>query len=237
MYSVLAQSISPFAYDQLKESKSISIHSHFKSSMNLLCNDQLIYIGSRALPFGIQISNFNEIRNASSIRLEHKSLYFKVETGEVAVDFSFAPKTNDLHKGILKGANWKIDIIKECVEPKLLEPLMKYLGRGIGLTPSGDDFLVGLYCVSYCDPDLRSQMNELSSINFSEYTTKISSQYLELARKGRFNPDLLLLLETDNQLIFRAILQRIMDIGYSSGVDTLEGILCGLEFRMKNSFI
>lgn len=226
---IRAKSISNFAYKHLHDSQVIRIHSVFDKSMNLMCDNELIYIGSRALPFGIQIDEFNRIRNASWVYFNNDALYFNVGTVVEEVRIDGVDYIQDIHQGILKGIEWKIRYLKEHIDSVPLESLKNYLGRGIGLTPSGDDFIVGLYSVSFCDSKLERLMSELNRVNFSEYTTSISAQYLEMARLARFNPDLISLLETDDFFLFEDLFHRILNIGASSGKDTLEGVLKGLE--------
>lgn len=230
---IRAKSISNFAYKHLHDSQVIRIHSVFDKSMNLMCDNELIYIGSRALPFGIQIDEFNRIRNASWVYFNNDALYFNVGSILEEVRINDVDYIHDIHEGILVGTEWKITYLKKYIDSVPLESLKNYLGRGIGLTPSGDDFILGLYSVSFCDSKLERLMGELGKINFSEYTTSISAQYLELARLGRFNPDLISLLETDDFYLFEKLFHRIFNIGASSGKDTLEGVLKGMEIIEK----
>ena len=113
------------------------------------------------------------------------------------------------------------------------------IGLGSGLTPSGDDLLVGYMAGLYS----RTGEN-ITRINFvsylgkiltvlSEKTTDISSTYLHHATHGQFSRNLANLAEAickgiaSNRLY--AIAASAMQMGHTSGMDTVTGLLVGLR--------
>ena len=111
-------------------------------------------------------------------------------------------------------------------------PITDLIGLGIGLTPSGDDFLcgvlAGLLLLGLQDSqDFRHLSAEISR-NLAK-TNAISAAFLRCAMNGQFSEALVTL----GSVSFAQSLQMFHDIGHSSGADTLCGLyfaLCGLYF-------
>lgn len=111
-------------------------------------------------------------------------------------------------------------------------PITDLIGLGIGLTPSGDDFLcgvlAGLTLLGLRDSqDFRHLSAEISR-NLAK-TNAISAAFLRCAMNGQFSEALVTL----GAVSFSQSLQMFHDIGHSSGADTLCGLyfaLCGLYF-------
>ena len=111
-------------------------------------------------------------------------------------------------------------------------PITDLIGLGIGLTPSGDDFLcgvlAGLTLLGLRDSqDFRHLSAEISR-NLAK-TNAISAAFLRCAMNGQFSEALVTL----GSVSFSQSLQMFHDIGHSSGADTLCGLyfaLCGLYF-------
>ncbi len=111
-------------------------------------------------------------------------------------------------------------------------PITDLIGLGIGLTPSGDDFLcgmlAGLTLLGLRDSqDFRHLSAEISR-NLAK-TNAISAAFLRCAMDGQFSEALVTL----GSVSFSQSLQMFHDIGHSSGADTLCGLyfaLCGLYF-------
>ncbi|MFL1674837.1 DUF2877 domain-containing protein [Paenibacillus dendritiformis] len=114
-------------------------------------------------------------------------------------------------------------------------PLRYFLGRGPGLTPSGDDFLVGVLAVHKltgafhpaCVAVLR-HMVEREAI-----TTDVSRAYLLHALQGRFSDKVTRVMnamvmedmkDIENAAPLNDILEQMLQTGHSSGIDTAFGI-------------
>ncbi|MCC5894235.1 MAG: DUF2877 domain-containing protein [Alkalibacterium sp.] len=114
--------------------------------------------------------------------------------------------------------------------------LKKFIGLGVGLTPSGDDFIVGLLAA------LRSSeagyhfektiKRELTKESIANKTTRVSSHMISYALDGDFNEALLNLLNGRDPL--RTSLMQVNSIGSTSGTDMLAGVSFALEHLLKD---
>lgn len=124
---------------------------------------------------------------------------------------------------------------------KIRESLLFFIGRGVGLTPSGDDFLVGLLSVdsgfSLLDSHFRPILLDL--LKSKERTTLVGTTYLYYAIEHMYSTTLLSFaneLSTNhkgNQI--KVDFKQILSNGSTSGLDTMTGILIGLEALKKEN--
>ena len=117
--------------------------------------------------------------------------------------------------------------------------LSRIVGSGPGLTPAGDDFLVGYAAASICASGRERVIGpptppvELARAlsKAAESTTLLSASMLRLAAAGYFSGPLGLfaeaLAENEPARVVTA-LRRLCTIGHSSGADTATGFLYGL---------
>jgi hypothetical protein len=125
------------------------------------------------------------------------------------------------------------------LDPSASEFAAGLIGLGPGLTPSGDDFLVGyltgLQMVAGKDEALKAFLTRLgkSIIHSSRLTNDISRTYLFHAAQGQVSGRLLALAEAIASAAEPSVLlgaaENLMKIGESSGMDTLTGLLIGLS--------
>jgi len=116
-------------------------------------------------------------------------------------------------------------------------PVFDYwIGRGAGLTPSGDDILTGL-CAAFAalEQDCARWTEKLASYlkqYGSKRTTAVSVAYLTYAAKHEFHSHLIQLMESllqpDQQQI-SAALEEMKKMGHTSGTDTLIGVFAGMS--------
>jgi hypothetical protein len=114
------------------------------------------------------------------------------------------------------------------------------LGLGPGLTPSGDDFLVGLFAVlnipgSPCHGWLGGGADVLAAAARS--THAISLAALTQAARGRVRESIAALVEhlmvgAPERLVLP--LRRVLAIGSTSGADIVAGIRCGFELNISH---
>ena len=116
-------------------------------------------------------------------------------------------------------------------------PIRSLIGLGYGLTPSGDDFLVGymagLWCTARANPSrmrfLTALGAELSDV--SRNTNKISCAYLRSAANGHVSEPIAKLAQQLNQAndmsSLRAATQAALQVGHTSGSDGVLGMLLG----------
>lgn len=100
------------------------------------------------------------------------------------------------------------------------EILMSFIGRGEGLTPAGDDFLLGVLLVLDNSRFANAGVLKAALPTLLARTTDISRAMLEQACHSRYSALLLALAAGEAQAI-----ARVADYGHSSGHDMLTGIL------------
>lgn len=116
---------------------------------------------------------------------------------------------------------------------KMADTLCRLIGLGIGLTPSGDDFLCGFLAGLRMSSSVSSQILTVKSDNFRQIlekkicshlnrTNEISAAFLHCAALGQFSIPIHLLLSSE--ITAEQIYQAFSGIGHSSGIDTLCGI-------------
>jgi hypothetical protein len=119
-----------------------------------------------------------------------------------------------------------------------LSPLTRLIGLGTGLTPCGDDFLVGylagLWCTVRDFVERRQFVSKLCQavIHISGRTNDISRTYLHHATNGQVSSRLDSLARAISRPDSSGILQRAaklaMQSGHTSGMDAVTGLLLGL---------
>ena len=113
-----------------------------------------------------------------------------------------------------------------------LETLKNFVGLGVGLTPSGDDFLTGFALVvsldNYPVSWLKKEMKTIFKYMLDK-TNIISRSQFEMAIHSEAREEVLILLNSilSNTItdINHTILNEVLNIGSSSGSDLLVGML------------
>lgn len=121
-----------------------------------------------------------------------------------------------------------------------MDQFIGLIGLGKGLTPSGDDFLVGFLSVLWrlISVDHEPLLSLRTTIRqHSTKTNDISSMFLIKACEGEFSRPIVNLLATKEIDVKRIqkFVGVIMDLGHSSGVDLLCGIYYGLRYFYEAS--
>ncbi|MBU4561336.1 DUF2877 domain-containing protein [bacterium] len=131
--------------------------------------------------------------------------------------------------------------IKERNLPEVSKNIKRLIGFGEGLTPSGDDFLVGLIASLHFLGNSESQhlLKKIKRIiNLEkEKTTFLSGKFLEYACQGRFPETILYLIEaifSGSRQGTEKTARRCLDFGATSGRDTLLGIVGGLGLMVQS---
>ncbi|WP_423801983.1 DUF2877 domain-containing protein [Neobacillus sp. SAB-20_R2A] len=135
--------------------------------------------------------------------------------------------------------NLLLDELAEDRMSSAFEHAISIIGLGPGLTPSGDDFLVGLFTSfsmlnspfygrrSFCE-DVVSKAKTL--------TNDISWMALQKASTGKVRESIILLLNAlldENEADLFLSLNKVLNIGSSSGTDIALGLVGGLEANIK----
>lgn len=125
-----------------------------------------------------------------------------------------------------------------CCEDQLQQKagLDFLLGRGLGLTPSGDDMIVGhLAARRLLNQESSILTNLLLTELSSEHavTTDISKHYLLCALSGRFSEPVLKLIEAlttnSSEKEIEEIVKMVISVGHTSGVDLLAGLITTIK--------
>ncbi|GGJ96501.1 hypothetical protein GCM10007063_18640 [Lentibacillus kapialis] len=110
-----------------------------------------------------------------------------------------------------------------------------WIGRGLGLTPSGDDIITGMCAMMAILGELsifHKQLHYYLYRKGMERTTPVGYEYLWYASEKQYHTHLLdmcnAMLESDGQGMMAA-LQAMKTIGHTSGADTVTGILLGVK--------
>jgi hypothetical protein len=114
----------------------------------------------------------------------------------------------------------------------------KLIGLGAGLTPSGDDLLVGylagLWCAVWDKSELAQSVSNLGKVvvRLSRQTNDISRTYLYHASRGQVSSRLADLAEVicrgQNSDRLLTTVASAMQVGHTSGMDAVTGLLIGL---------
>ena len=165
----------------------------------------------------------NQVKDIVLSLLDGKEI--KIKDGDY-----FSSKVYKSLEGIIAGAE-----ILECRDAS--ENLFHILGLGIGLTPSGDDFIMGFMSVLAAFKNLDSFVDNLlleikKDLKDSlDKTTFLSSELYYYTLEDKYSSIFLdifaAIKKEDKDSLFKAI-QSLLAMGHSSGTDTL----CGIVFAM-----
>lgn len=113
------------------------------------------------------------------------------------------------------------------------ECMAHFFGRGIGLTPSGDDFLSGILMVEAFFTDHAVWKNTLKRFLKNHITTDVSYSYYDCLLNGYVSENFKNLfcnisIQVDKTKAKRLI-KNVTNYGHTSGYDTLFGILTALH--------
>ncbi len=116
--------------------------------------------------------------------------------------------------------------------------LRNIIGRGKGLTPSGDDLLLGILLSNrigqILDPVFLEILGEL--INQELLTTMVSVNYYQAGLRGEFSSPMIDLYQgilKKDEVNIEGYIRNIINYGHTSGRDTLAGIAIGIEGLIK----
>ena len=135
----------------------------------------------------------------------------------------------------LLSAARRYDLTDSSVQP--------LIGLGSGLTPGGDDLLVGYLAGLWCTVQDRSERIQFVAslgkiiVSLSEKTNGISRTYLYHAAQGQVSSRLADLAEAicraENPERLSKIAEASFSIGHTSGMDAVTGLLIGLATWMS----
>lgn len=230
----------------------------FQNSLNLTMKGRLLHIGGCSRPlcaFGISVSDEMVARlrercaPGNLVRLKNGSLTL-YGTEVCTIDLT-ALNEVDLRltgPGISEKAAGRLyELIPEELElgicrdeefTRRTERLVQtsegmewLIGRGLGLTPSGDDILMG-YGLSRWALGRKQEFDRALDRCDLSRTTPVSRAYLSHLRQNTVNQnikELFSLLESGDEAAVREHLEGIRNLGHTSGSDLLFGLKIGLK--------
>ncbi|MGM0445023.1 MAG: DUF2877 domain-containing protein [Bacillota bacterium] len=218
-------------------------NSNFKKIKNQIDNNSSIVIEEKYIKYNNCFIRFNNktIFNGIINKTVHNKNKIIKSTEKILKNFA---KKGSLDRTII---NYKsiIDGNKQLLSPiqkqfyKILEDIINgkknandLLGLGIGLTPTGDDFIVGyLSAVEAGLIDDKYKFRDvLTTKDIFNKTTKVSALHLKGVLEYRFNAQLVELYKNiDNSDIkYMNNAKKLIKIGSTSGLDMLSGIYFAL---------
>lgn len=107
------------------------------------------------------------------------------------------------------------------------------IGRGPGLTPSGDDMLTGMLAV-FCAERIPIHLFLPSADQLALLTTAVSCSYLNSARLGEFStPVLSVIRGLQTRRDANRALHRLLAVGHTSGADTIVGMALAQRWLLR----
>lgn len=130
-------------------------------------------------------------------------------------------------------------LLEECKWENVYENAKQFAGLGLGLTPSGDDFLTGWLLTLHAFQHPLSRVFKSRKEEWLHFvknrTTVVSYFMLEAAINGQGNEAVqeLLYRIKEKETTIKQLMDKIVSLGSSSGTDMLVGIGFALELMLK----
>ena len=128
-----------------------------------------------------------------------------------------------------------IDAVASLRGGRVDEAVIRWLGRGRGLTPSGDDVLVGMLTAlqfsGAVDSSSLVRLRAFLEVAARRLTTDVSAEYLHYACRGMASGmvrELLVALDRSNAVATLDAVDRLSRYGHTSGMDCVLGVVLGL---------
>lgn len=223
-------------FDKLKENLDIGDTFRFKTDGEITINDdKVIYNASRV--FSSMIETVHCEKNDLQLKKAEVDSYLETRGhygGLLNAYLTQSQKEHHLSVSLSIYDNYFQQLLKQLANDFSGESLKQFVGLGVGLTPSGDDFIVGLLSVlSRYDASgqwLNGIRNELKGSTIDKKTTRVSSYMIHYALDGCFNAALI-------ELVCGKVaenLENVNSIGSTSGTDMLTGVGFGLDRLIKS---
>lgn len=251
-----ASAIGEIALSLLKTNSRLSVHSIFNNGFNIV-NDKndLIFVGTNKngyFPFGITIDKYTihhikeslkvgDVVKTNKAGIDHNDFMLMINSAAL-YSYETVNQKNDVNdiKTIVneydfsdyRNSDFRFDIV-ETIISKLANaeadfPLKYLVGRGQGLTPSGDDIITGILYIDRLEPFIANiHRTALQSYINETVTTIVSENFIRLALKGIFSTRITAIGDSPNTDTVDALLE----LGSSSGRDTLYGMYITLNRR------
>ncbi|WP_083402182.1 DUF2877 domain-containing protein [Bacillus sp. MUM 116] len=210
-------------------------------------NHHILYIADKMAITLERVENWESILptypedlNSLKINLNKMKSYIDIhgKSGGIKKALSQTPFEKEMSNLLEKRTNLLFSELLKNQMPNALQHAVSLIGLGPGLTPSGDDFLVGLFTI------LNMRNSPFKPDNFfceevvkkaKSLTNDISFMALKKASRGQVRESIIALVQSlingkENELILS--LKNVLNIGSSSGTDIALGLICGLEVNL-----
>lgn len=250
-----SSAIGEVALSLLKTNKAMRVHSIFNNGFNIV-NDKndLIFIGTDKngyFPFGITINKYTmhyiketlqvgDVLKTDAASLQHNDFMLINRNAEVYLYCKVSESSTDAIKDVVSSYDFSSyssgDFSREKLNSILLDltdsdadfPLAYLVGRGQGLTPSGDDIITGILYINCLEPFIAEKhLSSLSAYIRGSVTTIVSENFIRLALGGIFSRRITDIGKTPD----KETVDALLELGSSSGRDTLYGIYMTLNRR------
>ena len=167
---------------------------------------------------------------------------------ELAAKMSVFQEVIVSHLNSQEAVDRRIDKLANSIksaDPRQIKRALDFIiGLGDGLTPAGDDVLLGLLCfISSMPSGIRSEhfnkfLETFTQLigHYRDSTTFISYSFLKYGLEGRFvEPlsDLCVAVLSNGRDGLGKSLERSLGIGASSGINMLKGVIMGLDLILR----
>lgn len=193
--------------------------------------DQVLFLGDSVLDFNNPIVHKSRLKEKYSYLTNDDIKYIRQLSDRQC--FRDWEKDTEIYTGIFAHLRRGIQSTKR---DEILFALRHCVGCGPGLTPAGDDILIGLLHVHHLFPFLFPEfIKQLELLTLQRYTTDVSISNYVCTFRGLFCESLLGFAESLKAHDINGIkrcMERILKFGYSSGRDLTAGLYLGFEFLL-----
>jgi len=213
------------------EDNSISIDAHIIDKQ--LCEKYHSNFSYPVFEYNLLKQRITDFKQMYGAYFPSKSLYFLCDK---SYETNF---TTSFEKVFVS----EVKIAHELFSQNLFEAVVGFKGKGMGLTPAGDDFVAGLlFGINYYEQLYNHNFNALKNkiIEITKTNNLFSSTMLEMAAYGKYYNRFLVFLNAFfylNLSDIKPYLVSLFEVGHTSGADLLCGFLSILENKPKELFI
>lgn len=171
----------------------------------------------------------------SAQELKENSLYQLLEETFFSLSIETGLPLNDTIRKGLRSLSEPYLKEKDSTDEEIIRLL---IGRGIGLTPSGDDILIGYTFARILFQKADTWQPKVAAALQKIKTTAISEAYFNALLHGSINENFLHLAQLFDENSRKKIndeLQMLKRFGHTSGTDTLYGFAIGLQYVQKET--
>jgi hypothetical protein len=173
---------------------------------------------------------------------EHSQLHANLRECRASLDARLPERASIVHR---EGRAVCARLERACRDSDVdvaLTHASRLIGWGEGLTPAGDDFLVGMLAALHAMTSSAARATFVARLGDAlevqvNRTTSIAAHALRLAAHGHFSADLHrlrdALLSADDVARVRRLADDALDVGATSGVDRVAGLIAGVSAWLR----